>query len=217
MSQFSNQGVVSEVSTKEWYDSRKGRNIDLFSFRIEGNNNWFRTGTNRPNFNQGDAISFTNDDKNNVRLDSVQAGNAPAPTQNSAPQGGAGSPTTSQPSGNTSGGQNREGYWAAKEARDLEKDARYQNVDVPRMGLSAAQDRAVALVVGSIGTEAIPFGNMNKGERLDYLIDCVEKVTDRFVLDTNYAPERLKGLLEEAANPAENVSESKEETHDYAE
>lgn len=211
MSQYSNQGVVSEVSKKEWYDSRKGRNIDLYSFRIDGNNTWFRTGTNQPTFHQGDAISFTNDDKNNVRLDSVQAGNAPAPVAGSP------APAAQQPATVASGGQNRDGYWAAKEARDLEREARYQSVDVPRMGLSAAQDRAVALVVGAIGTEAIPFGNMAKGERLDYLIEAVEKVTDRFVLDTNFAAERLAGLLEETANPAENVGETQEVTHDYAE
>jgi hypothetical protein len=43
MSEYSNQGTVSQTSTKEWYDNKKGRNINLYSFQIEGNNRWFRT------------------------------------------------------------------------------------------------------------------------------------------------------------------------------
>jgi len=208
MSEFSNQGQVSETSTKEWYDNKKGRNINLYSFRIEGNNRWFRTGTNEPNFRQGDFITFTNDDKNNVRLENVQVGNAPAGNASAPPQSAA---TTAQrqSSGSTGGGgQNRDGYWAAKEAKDIEKDARYQTQDVPRMSFSAAQDRAVNLVAAALAHDCLSFGTMKKGDKLDYVLQCVDQVSNRFFLNAMYAPERLVDLEDDSQIDAVMSGES---------
>jgi len=207
MSEFSNQGQVSETSTKEWYDNKKGRNINLYSFRIEGNNRWFRTGTNEPNFRQGDFITFTNDDKNNVRLENVQVGNAPtgggAATAQPAQQ-------SSTPSSNNTG-QNRDGYWAAKEAKDIEKDARYQTQDVPRMSFSAAQDRAVNLVAAALAHDCLSFGTMKKGDKLDYVLQCVDQVSNRFFLNAMYAPERLVDLEDDSQIDAVMSGESEVE------
>ncbi len=189
MSDYANQGTVSQVSCKEWYDNKKGRNINLYSFQIEGSNRWFRTGTTEPNFRQGDNIQFTNDAKANVDVNNVQVlGNGAAPA-NPAP-----ATATTSPQGNAGQSQNRDGYWAAKEAKDLEKDKRYQEQDIPRMSFSAAQDRAVQLVSAALAHDCLSFGTMKKGDKLDYVLQCVDQVTDRFFMNSIHAPERLLDL-----------------------
>jgi hypothetical protein len=209
MSEYTNQGTVSQVSEKQWYDQRKGRNINLYSFQIEGSNRWFRTGTDEPNFRQGDFITFTNDAKANVKLSDVTVGNAAgAPATSASP-----APAPAQAASTGGASQNRDGYWAQKEARDLEKDARYQGVDVPRMSFSAAQDRAVNLVSAALAHDCLSFGNMKKGEKLDYVLECVNNVTNRFFVESMHSHERLLDLEQGAdldAAFAENVGEESE-------
>ena len=186
------QGQVRTISTKEWYDDKKGQNINLYSFQIQDNNKWFRTGTNRPPCNEGDNISFDVNEKGNVNVNSITkgAGNpAPQGASNAQNQQGA---TRSQ--GASSSGQSRDGYWSAKEANDKAKDERYQSQDIPRMSFSAAQDRAVQLVSAALTHDCLAFGNMKKGDKLDYVLGCVDEVTDRFLVQTMGAGEHFKSL-----------------------
>lgn len=215
MAEYTNNGVVTEVSRKEWYDDRKKATINLYSFRIEGTGKWFRTGTNAPTFQQGEHISFVNDEKNNVKLDTVTRG-AAAPQQPSAGVAVAAPTTQAAPTGgNTSGGaQTRSGYWDAKEERDLEKDAyfrakddRYEAVAVPRMTYGNAVSSAVALVAAAVANDCLPIGNMTKGKQLDYLQDCVSQVADKFFLESMRSHERLAILEQEAFLDAEEVVE----------
>ena len=186
------QGQVRTISTKEWYDDKKGQNINLYSFQLDGNNKWFRTGTNRPPCNEGDSISFDVNEKGNVNINSLK------PSQGGQSTGG----STGQPSSNSSarqqsssgGGQSRDGYWSAKEANDKAKDERYQSQDIPRMSFSAAQDRAVQLVSAALTHDCLAFGNMKKGDKLDYVLGCVDEVTDRFLVQTMGAGEHFKSL-----------------------
>jgi hypothetical protein len=155
-----------------------------------------------------------NDDKNNVKLETVQVGNAPTgggaapaqPAQQSSPRS----------SNNTGGGQNRDGYWAAKEAKDAEKDKRYQEQDIPRMSFSASQDRAVNLVAAALAHDCLSFGTMKKGDKLDYLLQCVDQVTDRFFMNSIHAPERLLDLEQNSQLDAVMAGgEATEEAYDY--
>jgi len=197
------QGVVRTISTKEWYDDKKGQNINLYSFQLEGNNRWFRTGTNRPSCNQGDSISFMCNEKGNVDVRSIQKGDQTAAllqgtqARDLQPQ--------RQPV-SSGGGQSRDGYWAAKEENDKKKDARYQEQDIPRMSFSASQDRAVNLVAAALEHDCLSFGNMKKGEKLDYLLGCVDEVTDRFLMQSMGAGDRYKQLLNEGSSEAEQPS-----------
>lgn len=221
--QYANEGVVSVCSTKDWYDGKAGRNIQLYSFQIQGSNRWFRTGQNELPFREGDYVRFTNDAKGNVDVKAVQVGNPPAGGGNTPPpqtSGQSGSTGGSSPqSARSSGGQNRDGYWAQKEQRDIEKDQRYQAVDVPRMSFSASQDRAVNLVAAALAHDCLSFGNMKKGEKLDYVLDSVDKVTDRFFQQSMYAGERWAALRD--GHPemytSEEVAEGEEGGYNYDE
>lgn len=218
MSQYANEGVVSTVSAKDWYDNKKGRNIVLYSFQLQGSNRWFRTGEDELPFSEGDYIRFTNDAKANVAVSSIEVGNAPSGgAQPATSQAPARTPARQSSGGGRTqkgGGQNREGYWADKEARDLEKDKRYLEQDIPRMCFTTAQDRAVNLVTAALEFDCLSFGNMAKGQKLDALLVFVDKVTDRFVKQTMQSPQHVAALLEE--RPQAEESEGPE-GYDYDE
>lgn len=210
---YTNEGVVSQVSCKPWSDPKTGRVINLYSFQIEGSNRWFRTGENEPTFRQGEFITFTNDAKANVKLQSVTVGNAsgggaPAPAaapNNSAPQ--------QQPAARPSG-VSRDDYWANKEAKDVAKDERYQTVDIPRMSFSATFQPAVDVVCAALANDALSFGTTKKGDKLDYLLDCVDQVHDRFFVQAMASHERLQNLT---AGTAEELSREQEQELAYDE
>jgi len=191
---YQNSGTVTSVESKE-FDGRNGP-VLLWSFQIDSSRRWFRLGRKKPTFQQGDVISFENDDKGNVDYDSLVAGGAPSapPRQSGAPRAanrqGGGRPAPAA----GGGGQTRDGYWAEKEARDLQKDKRYQEVDVPRMSFSASQERAVTLVAAALANDALSLGQ-KKGERLDLLLEYVDQVTDRFFVDSMNAHKRLSEIL----------------------
>lgn len=186
------------MSQKAWKPG-----VTLYSFQLQGSNRWFRTGTTEPKFREGDFISFTNDAKGNVDLTSVSVGGAPA-QQNFTPpapvqQQAAPAPRRAAPQMNQATGQNRDGYWAEKEQRDLEKERVYRETDVPSMRFSAAQDRAVQLVSAALAHGVLSFGNAKAANKLDMLLGFVDQVTDRFVLQNEDAPASLAALKERAA------------------
>lgn len=179
MSDRTYKGVVTEVFEKDWTDRDTGKEIVLYSFQIEGEKRYFRTGTNKPNFEDGDAISFVADGKTgNVDLKStkqVKAETVAAPKPKSAP------------SSSSVGG--RDSYWANKEAHDRE-------VTEPRISYSAAQKNATALVAAALASDAISFGSTAKGKKLDMLVDFVEQTTIRLAKLQMDAPTILGGKEE---------------------
>jgi len=52
-------GIVSMVSEKEWEDRDTGEDILLYSFQIEGDKRYFRTGTDDPGVDEGEATKST--------------------------------------------------------------------------------------------------------------------------------------------------------------
>lgn len=207
---YTNEGVVSQVSCKPWSDPKTGRVINLYSFQIEGSNRWFRTGENEPTFRQGEFITFTNDAKANVKLQSVTVGNAPASPAPSAPP----STPARQSSGTAPTGNSRDDYWANKEAKDVAKDERYQTVDIPRMSFSATFQPAVDVVCAALANDALSFGTMKKGDKLDFILDCVDQVHDRFFVQAMASHERLKNLT---VGTAEELSREQEQELAYDE
>jgi hypothetical protein len=189
---YANEGVVANISQKPFTDHKTGQPIVLHSFQLQGSNRWFRTGREPLPANVGEFITFLNDAKANVDISSVRTGAVPPAPALSAPQ-----PTSAragkQPARQSSG-TSRDDYWKEKENRDLEKDARYQSVDVPRMSFSASQERAVHLVAAALAHDALSFGSATKGKRLDMLLDYVDQVTDRFFLQSMGAHLRLASL-----------------------
>lgn len=173
------KGVVKYINEKEWDDRRSGETIMLYSFKLEGDDDYYRTGQTKPEFEEGQSVAFEADNKNNVDLDTLEVletavKKAPKATGRSS----AGGSFRKAASGSAGG---RDEYWAKKEERDLEKDARYQKVDIPRMTFCTAQDAAVELVTVALEHDCLPkIGTAAKTARLSALLAYVDEITDRF-------------------------------------
>lgn len=169
MAQQTRTGVVREVTAKPW----NGRNgpITLYSFQLENDRNWYRTGTDLPNVQAGEAVRFTYDDSKNqvdvstitkVEAGTVEAAPAPPAAPASAPR--------------KSGGEDwnaRQKYWDAKERRDIE-------VVEPRITYSAAQRDAIAAVEVMLNNGALALGNAKAADKMEMILDAIDKVADRF-------------------------------------
>jgi len=195
------KGVVSLVHGNPWDDWKTGKKITLYSFKIEGDESWYRTGQEKPGFVKGQSISFEVGAKNNVDLDTVTILEAEVKVAPKAASGGDKVRPTSV---------SRDDYWANKEARDLMKDERYQTVDIPRMTFCTSQDAAVALVVAALQHDCLPkLKADNKAGRLKTVLAYVDELTDRFF------KQRMDASTdkEEAPEPEVEV-ETKEKTLD---
>lgn len=167
------RGKVVEMSSRDWTGD-DGKTIVLHSFKVNSDNRWFRTGTDRPNLNEGDFVEFEFAPKGNrVDLSSIKqidASEAPPPAPPAAKKsfGGGGA--------KKKGGENwdaRGKYWEDKEKRDIE-------VVEPRITFCSAQSDAIDLITAALANDCLSFGNMAKGAKLDYLYELVDQTTLRF-------------------------------------
>src|SRR5690606_16831044 len=85
---------------------------------------------------------------------------------------------------------------ANKEARDLEKEKRFQEVNEPRMALSVATEAAAAVVVAALQNDALSFGNTAKSKRQGQLTNFVKEIAIEVALFINDAPNVLKEAKE---------------------
>lgn len=173
-------GIVDKISEKEWFDNRKDEEVTLYSFTIEGERGWFRTGTTRPPVTRGSAVRFVVDTrKGNVDLDSIEEVEETEVTR--APKA-AGNYTRNsskfpKKTSGASGGGTRDDYWK-------EKDRYYKEVEVPRITLSACQSRAIDVVKMALENDALNLGT-TKNKRMDNLLAAVDEVTERFIEQIN--------------------------------
>ena len=164
-------GVISNISEKEWTNNR-GEDITLYSFQVEGERGWFRTGTTRPPVAKGSAYRFVVDTtKGNVALDSIESVAAEEVTR--APRASNNSQRSSGKFPAKGSGNDRDTYWK-------DKDKYYKEVEVPRITWSACQSRAVEIVKMALQNEAVTLGS-TKNKRMDNLLAVVDEVTMRLV------------------------------------
>jgi hypothetical protein len=191
------KGVVGKLSEKAW-DGPQGQVI-LHSFQLQGNKAYFRTGKKNPSslgITEGASVSFDSDEKGNVDYKSVRK-LADGEVQRSP---SVGSNVRSLP---VSG--SRDTYWEAKEARDVEKDKRYQIVDIPRMTYCGAQDAAVKVVELALANGGIALP-AKKGAILDVIVEAVGTVAVQLAKARMDAPALLgtvDALPQEVAAPTE--------------
>jgi hypothetical protein len=168
----------------------------LYSFQVEGNRARFRTGQKNPasfGISEGKVVKFNSDEKGNVDFGSIEVLEDAAPRR--AP-----SPSSSVPVASS-----RDSYWEAKEARDVAKDNRYQQVDIPRMTYSSAQDVAVKVVELAIAHGGLTLPT-KKNAVLDAIVGAVEAVTLTLAKGRMQAPEAiLAALSEEGSSAATNA------------
>lgn len=194
-------GTVARVSSKPFKDNRSGEDITLYSFQLDGSSQWFRTGTVPVNAGVGQSVKFVADGANvekgtlAITQQSVQA--APNSTSAATQQ----SRTPVRGVSGTTPSLNREGYWDAKDARDIAKDARYQAVSEPRMALSVATEAAAAVVAAAIAKDAISFGSAAKAKKLGLLSAYVKEVALDLANFIHDAPAQLANYKESGVAP----------------
>lgn len=206
-------GIVSNVSHRDFPDRNGGQPVRLFSFQLEGSNQWFRTGNTPLPAGVGQTINFVaNDQKVDVHTVTVigtasQTTVAPPPSVQNVAQGVTGKTVTVPPHTpamgsaqagylqtvkNVQAGLSKDQYWANKENRDLEKEARFKEVNEPRMALSVGVEAASKVVAAALQHDALGFGTTAKSKRVEMLGDFVEEMALRFGTFITNAPENLK-------------------------
>lgn len=182
-------GVIEQVSAKPFNDRRTGQPINLYSFKVGGK--WYRTGQKAIPFGNGQNVKFVADGQN-VDVTTIQATQSTVST----------APVVVPPARNfgksTTGGA-KDAYWEGKEARDLEREARYQAVNEPRMAMSVAVEAASRAVVAAIQTDALSFGNAAKGKRLGMISDYIKELATDLAFFIQNAPETMKNKELDAA------------------
>lgn len=159
------EGIVSEVSATPWKDRDTGDDIVLHSFRLEDNNQWFRTGQKDPSLTAGDGIKFVTTRGQNVDADSIEQLDPskvkkPTPAAASTSTATRTSPTTSM---------TRNSYWEEKDRYDKE-------VRQPMIAFQSARRDAVDLVTAALAADILTLGQ-KKAEKLDLLLGYVDEVT----------------------------------------
>jgi hypothetical protein len=148
---------------------------------------WYGYGFERPNFGEGDEVSFDvdwNGQYGNVRKGSLQVVGGGGQQQQQSRQGGGsyqnnrgGSPRNSggRPGGGggyqkkTSGG--REAYWDEKAKRDVVVQRQIQH--------QASRNAAISVVSAALANNALSLPS-KKGDQLDALLAVVDEITERY-------------------------------------
>lgn len=163
-------GVVSKVSGREWDDPQQGKVI-LYSLQLTGDTKFYRTGQNDPasvGAVQGANVSFDLTPKGNVVFKSIKLlSGAPQVTRSPAATGVT-----------TTASSSKNDYWETKEKRDVARDAKYQDVDIPRMTFCGAQEAAVKVVELALVNGALDLGTAKKAAKMDILMAAIDKVAN---------------------------------------
>lgn len=199
-------GRVTDVFAKPW----EGRNgpITLCSFKIEGDNKFYRTGEDNL-CKVNDIVEFDFDQKGNV-TGLMVTGQATTPTpqvQNSQRQSSGYAPRSGGFAAGGGGGYKqkaaeKDAYWSDKEARDIDKEKHYREVVEPRITWASAQSDAVEVVNAALQHDLLAFGNANKSAKLGLLLEYVDQVTARFAAQRYNAPALLKDAIAATENTA---------------
>lgn len=188
-------GIVSNVSHRDFPDRNGGAPVRLFSFQLEGSNQWFRTGNTPLPAGVGQTINFVANDQK-VDVHTVTTAQTPTPVVSVIPTSVLSLPPAVVSQSGTAKAIQRvvgkDEYWANKENRDLEKDARFKEVNEPRMALSVGVEAASKVVAAALQHDALGFGTTAKSKRVELLGDFVEELALRFGTFIHNAPENLK-------------------------
>lgn len=181
-------GVVARVTDKVLPSGT------YWSFVLDGDPQWYRTGRDKPKFEAGYKVKFNaTEDKYGTHCDlkTVQFKEGEAPPA-AAP---------AKAAGGKSDFQLRTAYWDAKELRDIENQK--------RISYQAATNTAIALVNAALANEAIVLpASKAKGKRFEVLSEIVASEADRIYTVYAIAPQRHDGLV--SKTPQISVSDAEE-------
>lgn len=148
------QGIVKNKTDTKW----NGKT--LWSFQIEGENFWFRTGETPLPRENGDLIAFeANPINKQVNVASVRDGtteSSPAPT--TSPRTAASQPSQSD---------DRQSYWKNRERLDSVRMARAD---------------ATRVVCAALANDSLPHpASTGKGKRLPLIVGYIKELTQEFI------------------------------------
>lgn len=145
------EGILKNKSEREWNGTM------LYSFQLEGQNIWFRTGQKGLTLDEGTPIRFkANETNKQVDLESMEK-------LDSLPATGA--TPAQQSSGATS--STREDYWQNRERLDSVRTARAD---------------ATRIVCAALAHDHLPHAsNTPKGKRLDLLVGYVKEIAEELI------------------------------------
>lgn len=173
----------------KWVGSKAVRNSTLWSFSIEGNNEFFRCGFTKPNINRGDNVTFeyeVNQYGNQVNAKDIRV-LAGAPPQ-AAPSASA-APYTPQAG-------SKDDYWKKKEENDVVKDASIQYM--------ACTNTAVSILKLAQDAGVLALGSGAKAGKLDTLLQQVYIIRDELYTQVMAARDKVaKG--EDAVGESESI------------
>jgi hypothetical protein len=186
-------GIVSEIPTPKEFTNKFGKTMLLHSFKLQGDNRWFRCGTRQLPASVGDAIQFSYDvEKNNVEVESVR----PVPREAVAK-----GPDVAAAAGRarTAGGS-KDAYWTDKEARDIERERYNREVVQPRIEFQSARRDAVSLLPVLLANEAVPgiTAKTAPNKKLAAIMACLAEVTADLL-----AMSAAEGVVATEAAPAD--------------
>lgn len=160
------KGKIVQKANRDWHTAT------LYSFKIEGESKWFKTGTVDIPFDEGVVVSF--EERNGkVDLKTVVEETGAAPSE-SAPK----SPTQTVVTAVNGPNDSRENYWQKREERDIAQENSRK--------IAAARADACTIVAAALAADHLPHAaNTQKGKRLDLLLGYVREITNTFLEEEN--------------------------------
>ena len=190
-------GIVSKISEKVLPSGT------YFSFILDGDNQWYRTGRDKPKFMPGHKVKFqskTDQYGTHCDLKTVQFKEGEAPP--------AQAPAAAKSTGGKSDFQMRQAYWEDKEQRDI--------VNQKRISYQAATNTAIQIVNSALACEAITLpAAKTKGKRFEALQEIIANEADRIYAVYALAPDRHDELV--VMTTTAKVTDAEEHEPDSAE
>lgn len=174
----------------KWVGSKAVRNSTLWSFTIEGNDEFFRCGFAQPKINKGDNVSFNyevNQYGNQVKATDIKI---LAPSQ---------APVQTSRGSSTSSVGGKDDYWKKKEENDVVKDVSIQYM--------ACTNTAVSILKLAQDAGVLALGTGAKAGKLDALLQQVYLIRDELYTQVLTARDKAaKGEVVVGETGSEEVS-----------
>lgn len=178
------QGVVSNISSFDYMGNA------LWSFQLNGDRAYYRTGKIKPKVEKGNYITFTaepgkngsvNVDTKSIQTKLVEAEASGVGTLKAAPP--------------ASGSNSNQGYWEAKTERDIVTQARIER--------QSTRNSAIEFIKVLISQEALKIPAKNKLEFFEQLLSHYQ---DEFILDNAGEVKEDKEAAKEDAPSTDDYS-----------
>ena len=175
-------GKVFKIYQKVWNDPKTGDDRILYSLKIDGDQEYYGFGTNRPPCQEGDNVEFQwsqrgkyrNGDHKSLKIVGADATPTTPPQQQSAPR-----------AASSGGGNSRDAYWDNKDKYD-------KNVRQRLICYQSATKDAVTLAVAALNNGILPTSGQKKTDKYSSFIAMVNQMRDEIYTSYDVAIAKLE-------------------------